>query len=207
MRNPLSLAAGKSMRDDERGATLIEFAFVAPAFCLLLVGAMDVGHTLYMRTILQGVVQKAARDSGLGNGPAQEVIIDQRVRDSIASLHSGANVDISRRFYRTFEDAAAAQAEVFTDTNGNGTCDAGEPYEDANNNSTWDEDGADAGQGGAKDAVLYTVDVSYPRIIPLEKFIPAYPDHVDVQAITVLENQPYGDQNQYGAMTVRNCPA
>ncbi len=196
------------LRRDERGATLIEFAFVAPVFCLLLVGAIDVGHTLYMRAVLQGVVQKAARDSGLEDGSAiaTQTSIDDKIRASVLDLHKNANVAISRRFYRTFEKAAAAQAETFTDTNVNGTCDAGEPYEDANNNNTWDADGGDAGQGGAKDSVVYTADVTYPRIIPLHNFIPAFSDTVEVAATTVLTNQPYGDQNQYAPPTVRNCP-
>jgi len=196
------------LRRDERGATLIEFAFVAPVFCLLLVGAIDVGHTLYMRAVLQGVVQKAARDSGLEDGSAiaTQTSIDDKIRASVLDLHKNASVAISRRFYRTFEKAAAAQAETFTDTNVNGTCDAGEPYEDANNNNTWDADGGDAGQGGAKDSVVYTADVTYPRIIPLHNFIPAFSDTVEVAATTVLTNQPYGDQNQYAPPTVRNCP-
>ncbi|MGE4411843.1 MAG: TadE/TadG family type IV pilus assembly protein, partial [Sphingobium sp.] len=62
MRIPASL---HRIRRDERAATLIEFAFVAPVLCILLLGAFDVGHTLYMTSVLQGVVQKAARDSGL----------------------------------------------------------------------------------------------------------------------------------------------
>jgi len=197
----------RAIGHDERGATLIEFAFVAPTFCLMLVGAFDIGHTLYMRSILQGVVQKAARDSALENGPTSQNTIDTRVRDSVHSLNRNANVTITRRFYRSFSEAEAAQAEAFTDTNGNGTCDASEPYEDVNNNNVWDEDGADDGQGGAKDSVVYTVNVTYERIMPLSKIIPHYSDQVNVEAATVLSNQPYGDQNQYAAPTLRNCPA
>ena len=40
---------------------------------------------------------------------------------------------------------------------------AGEPFEDANANGTWDEDRGSDGQGGARDAVLYVVSVSYRR--------------------------------------------
>tara|TARA_R110000782_G_scaffold78276_2_gene154880 strand:- start:25904 stop:26530 length:627 start_codon:yes stop_codon:yes gene_type:complete len=195
-------------KDDARGATLVEFGFVAPIFCLLLVGVMDVGHTLYMRAVLQGVVQKAARDSGLENGSesTRQAEIDARIHDSVVKLHNGANVDITRRYYRTFEKASAATAESFTDTNANGTCDNGEPYQDDNNNNVWDSDGGDAGQGAAKDVVVYTADVSYPRIIPLQNFIPSYPDIVHVKAVTVMANQPFGEQSQYAAPTVRNCP-
>jgi len=196
----------RAIRADEKAATIIEFAFVAPVFLLLLIGAFDIGHTLYMKSVLQGVVQKAARDSGLENGTGQQTTIDTRIRDSVLNLKKGATVTITRRYYKTFEEASLAQAEDFTDTNGNGTCDNGEPYQDENNNSVWDADGGNSGQGGAKDRVVYTTDVSYPRLLPLNGFLPAYSDTVHLQAVTVLGNQPYGEQSQYGAATVRNCP-
>jgi len=94
---------------------------------------------------------------------------------------------------------------VFTDTNGNGECDAGEPYEDVNRNNVWDRDGANAGQGGAKDATLYTVTMSYPRFFPVYKLVGGS-DTTRISASTVLRNQPYGEQGTYGTPQVRNCP-
>lgn len=209
MRIPASL---HRIRRDERAATLIEFAFVAPVLCILLLGAFDVGHTLYMTSVLQGVVQKAARDSGLETSTetSTQTTIDQHIRESVLELNKDATVTITRRFYRTFEKAAAAQAETFVDTPApsefhDGVCNNNESYEDANNNGVWDADGGDAGQGGAKDRVVYTTNVSYPRLLPLHGFIPALSDTVRIRAVTVLENQPYSEQSQYSAPTVRNC--
>ncbi len=192
---------------EESGATLIEFAFVAPIFCVLLLGAFDFGHTLYTQAVLQGTIQKAARDSSLeGNtGTTQQNAIDQHIEDAILLLDHRAEVTITRRYYKTFEEASEAKAEEFTDTNGNGSCDNNEPYTDANNNNVWDPDGGSSGQGGAKDLVVYTADVQYPRIVPLQGFIPGMKDTVNLRAQTVLANQPYGDQSSYGDPTVRNC--
>lgn len=195
----------RTIRRDERAATLVEFGFVAPIFCLLLIGALDIGHTLYMKSVLQGVVQKAARDSGLEDGTTQQSTIDTKIKDSVHDLMKNATVTITRRYYKSFEEASLAQAENFTDTNGNGTCDDSEPYEDANHNNVWDADGGNSGQGGARDRVVYTTDVSYPRLLPLNGFLPAYSDTVHLQAVTVLGNQPYGEQTQYAAAVVRNC--
>lgn len=194
------------LRRDTRGAALVEFAIVAPVMCLLLMGGFDVGHTLYMKATLQGVVQKTARDSSLesGTSAATRTLLDDKVRKQVKALADNADVVISRRFYRTFAEAAAARAETWTDTNGNRTCDAGEPYQDDNANSTWDADGGNAGQGGAKDRTVYTVTVTYPHMFPLYKFIGAGSD-VKVVASTVLENQPYADQASYTAPVVRNC--
>lgn len=196
-----------ALRRDESGATIVEFAMVAPVLGLVLLGAFDVAHTLYTRAALQGVVQKTARDSTLESGADATVqsALDEKVRAQAKALANNATITITRRFYRTFSDAAAARAETWTDTNSNGTCDAGEPYEDANRNNTWDRDGGNAGQGGAKDATLYTVTASYPRIFPLYNLVGGSRT-TTITASTVLRNQPYGDQGSYGAMQVRNCP-
>jgi Flp pilus assembly protein TadG len=198
----------RRLRRDRRGATIVEFGFVAPVMALFLVGAFDIGHTLYMRGVLQGIVQKMARDSSLENATttAAQTALNNRVRDQVLALRKGADVTFSRRFYRTFSAAAAAQAETWTvDTNGNGVCDAGEPFVDRNNNGVRDLDGGDSGQGGAIDRSLYTVSVSYPRMLPLDKFIGGS-GTTKITASTILQNQPYNEQGSYGASTTGNCP-
>lgn len=195
---------------DERGATIVEFAIVAPVMGLLLLGAFDVAHTLYMRAALQGVVQKVARDSTLETGleSATQATLDAKVTGQAKALANNGTVTITRKWYRTFSNAAAAKFEPFTDTNGNGTCDGpsgstpGEPYEDNNDNGRWDSTGGNTGAGGAKDAVVYTVSVSYPRMFPIYRMIGGS-NNTTVTASTVLRNQPYGDQ---GTPSVRNCP-
>lgn len=194
------------LRRQERGATVIEFAIVAPVFVLFLMGAFDVAHTLYVKTALEGIVQKAARDASLETGTAATVqqALDDEVTQQIAALVNNKPPVFKRRFYRTFAEAADATPEDWDDTNKNGTCDKGERYEDANLNGNWDADGGDAGQGGAKDATVYTVTLTYRSLFPLYKFIRGTSDHV-VSAETVLRNQPYNDQDNYAAAVWRNC--
>lgn len=198
------------LRRDRRGATVVEFAIIAPVMGMLLLGAFDVSHTLYMRGVLQGIVQKVARDSTLEDSADTNIqaTLDARVTEQVKALANNSTVTITRRFYRTFSQASAARAETFTDSSSgiykNGRCDNGEPYEDANRNGTWDKDGGNQGQGGAKDAVLYTVEVSYPRFFPIYKFVGGA-QTTKITGSTVLKNQPYGDQGVYGAMQVRNC--
>lgn len=198
----------RALLRDSRGAAAVEFAIIAPTFALLLVGGFDVAHTLYMRGVMQGVLQKTARDSALESGgtAAQQTAIDTKVRNQVLALHKGATVTFKRRFYRTFTAAAAAAPEPWTDGNGNGRCDRGEQYQDNNNNNVWDKDGGNEGQGGAKDRVLYTVTATYPRMLPLHKFIGALPAEETVTASAALINQPYTDQATYGPPTARNCP-
>lgn len=190
------------------GAAMVEFALIAPVLFTFMFAIMDFGHTLYTRVQLQGIVQKTARDSAMEGADATELQrLDDRVLLQARPLVNNATITITRRFYRTFAEAAAARAENWTDTNKNGSCDANEPYQDENKNNTWDADGGNAGQGGAKDATLYTVEMKYPHMFPLMGFIGGETGKdVKIVAQTVLKNQPYGDQDNYGAPVVRNCP-
>lgn len=200
----------RTLTSNERGIAATEFALIAPVFCMLLMGSLDIGHRLYMQSVLQGTIQKAARDSSLesGTATATQTTIDGRIRAAVKDLNRSlvdSDIAITRRYYKTFSTAAAAQAETYTDTNGNSTCDNGEPYTDANNNSVWDRDGGNAGQGAARDITVYNITVTYPHMLPLWKMLGTNSINT-VKATTVVANQPYGAQSQYGAATARNCP-
>ena len=200
--------AARVLRRDEHGIAAVEFAIIAPVMCLFLVAAFDIAHQLYLTATLQGVVQKTARDSSLesGGAAAAATAIDNKVRAQVYPLASNGTVTFNRRFYRTFAKAQAAAAETWTDGNGNGTCDNGEGYQDANSNGVWDADGGDAGQGGAKDKTVYTVTVTYEHLLPVWKYLGGS-NMQTVTAKTVLQNQPYGDQGSYStAVTTRYCP-
>lgn len=205
----LSIRLPRTLAGDRRGATIVEFAIVAPVLGMLLLGAFDVAHTLYMRAALQGVVQKAARDLTLESGlvATTQNTIDNKVKAQIKQLANNGTVTITRQYYRSYEHAAASRFEPWTDTNNNGTCDGpqgstpGEPYEDTNNNGRWDGTGGNLSQGGAKDAVLYTASITYPRFFPMYNLIGGSRT-TKVTASTILRNQPYGDQ---AVSTVRSC--
>lgn len=194
---------------DDKGIAAVEFGLISPVFMLLLLGTMDLGHTLYVKSVLQGSVQKAARDSSLQTGTLAEnqVIIDEIVTSQIKRLNKDAEVTVSRRSYYTYTEASAAQPEEFTDTPGDmdGVCNNNEPYVDLNGNGTWDADGAVDGQGGARDKAVYTVHVTYPRWLPIDKFLPGVSSNVDVSASTVLANQPYGEQQIVTSNDVEYC--
>lgn len=191
---------------EERGATLVEFGLISTVFVGTLLGFMDLGHSLYMQSVLQGAVQKSARDSTLesGKAEAQQSLLDDAVRQKVRQLAPDATVNFTRRYFRDFTKAAQATAEPFQDLNGNSRCDNNEPFQDNNRNSVWDRDGGDQGQGGAKDDVVYTVDITYPRIFPIARLV-GMSETVTVQARTVLENQPFGEQGDYGTPLVGNC--
>jgi Flp pilus assembly protein TadG len=193
---------------DQRGISAVEFALISPAFLTMLLGSLDLGHSLYLRAVMQGMIQKTARDLSLetGNTTTQQTALDGVMRKGIQTLIKVPDnkITITRRYFRDFTKAAASTAEPLTDSNANGRCDPGEQYQDSNNNGTWDKDGGDSGQGSAKDSVVYTVSVTYPRLFPVAKLI-GLSNQATLTASTVLANQPYGDQASYNAPTTRIC--
>ena len=197
-------AAGKPLAadliGDESGVTMIEFALIAPALLMLLLGLMDMSYNIYATTVLEGAIQAAARDATLEGAETRGLAIDDRVRDVVDDVVPNGTMAFSRKSYIDFN--SVARAEDYTDVDADGACDNGEPFEDVNANGAWDSDRGRDDMGGARDAVLYTVTVSYPRMFPLMKLL-GFDGTVTSSARTVLRNQPYGLQNT--AVTVGTC--
>lgn len=157
------------------------------------IGAFDLGHNMYTNTLLVGAIQKTARDSSIEGAASNAALLDQRVKEVVDAIAPGANVRFDRSSYTNFSEAR--QPEDFTDVDGDGLCNNGEPFEDANANGSWDKDRGVSGFGGARDAVLYTVTVTYPRLFPFA-VLKDQSRSMTISAATVLRNQPYGLQGE-----------
>lgn len=181
----------KPIRKNEDGAVLIEFAFIAPALFLILIAIFDFGYSIYARTVLNGAIQEAARDSALEDGPSMLDGIDEKLRQRVEDVVPFGDITVERKSYFGFFDVE--RAEVFTDNDGNGTCNDDEPFTDENANGVWDLDVGESGIGGARDVVLYEVTLTYDRIFPLYRALGSSPVQ-SMQATTVLRNQPYSQQ-------------
>ena len=188
----MTLRPLSSLGRESEGATIVEFALVLPVLMVTLMGLFDLAYNMYTQQLLQGAIQNAARSSTIEGASGSEAAIDAIVTEAVHAIAPTATMQFERRAYASFADVA--RPEDFTDVNGNGACDNGEPFEDVNANGSWDADRAAAGFGGARDAVLYSVTVNYPRAFPLAKFIPGQTDDFTLRTQTVLRNQPYGLQ-------------
>lgn len=184
-----------SLRRDMRGAALMEFALVLPIMLLLILGGLEIGHTFYVKSILVGKLQKAARDMSLeGAGSVSTVTaIQTQVTDAVHQVIAGAEVTYDIRSFHDYKNAAN-RPEEFGDADHDGICNNGEAFVDSNGNGHWDADGSRSGRGGAKDVVMMTASVSYPRL-GLGHFFGADPD-VNLAATTLLRNQPSSTQSQ-----------
>ncbi|WP_209347672.1 TadE family protein [Pontixanthobacter sp. CEM42] len=186
------------LRHNQEGVSVVEFAMIAPLLCMMLLGMFDMTYNMYANQMLHGAVQEAARDSTLEG--ATETALDAAVTASVHDVVGGAEMTFNRKAYASF--SAIAQEEHYTDINNDGRCNDGEPFEDANRNGIWDPDQGEAGNGGARDAVLYEVTIRYPRTLPIAPFIGISPFY-ETTATTVLRNQPF--DGQVDRATTGNC--
>ncbi len=190
----------RTLSVDTRGATLVEFALIAPVLLMMLLGMFELGYNFYMQAQLQGAVQRAARSSTVQASSGNTHAIDDRVTAAVRAIVPNATMTFSRRAYASFGDVD--RAEDYTDVDDDGACNNGEPFEDANGNGVWDDDRGQLTGGGARDAVLYTVQVSYPRAFAAAQMVGLSPTFTS-EAVTVLRNQPWDAQTVHS--TVHNC--
>ncbi|MXO73347.1 TadE/TadG family type IV pilus assembly protein [Alteraurantiacibacter buctensis] len=183
-----------------RGAAIVEFALVAPLFLMMLFAVFDTGMKVYASSVLQGAMQRVGRDFSMEDAYSRRTELENLIRGQVGSVVPGAQFTFNRRSYFDFGDIG--QAEKFDDINADGQCNANEPFEDANGNGAWDSDRGRSGNGGARDAVVFTATVSYRRLLPLGALV-GWPSTEELRATTVLRNQPYDEQNR--TIPLGNC--
>lgn len=195
-------ASACSLRKDQKGATIVEFAIVAPVLIAILVFLFDIGYLLYASAILRGEVNAAGRSSTLETAnDTTRADYDSRVRAQVNRLVPHGTVSFTRTAYNTY-GLAQSRAEQFNDTNGNNICDNGESFVDANFNGRFDLDGGRDGGGGARDVVIYTATLEYDRLFPADAVL-GFDRTVRIDATTLLRNQPFDAQS---VPPTRTCP-
>ncbi|MBC2668910.1 TadE/TadG family type IV pilus assembly protein [Novosphingobium piscinae] len=183
------------------GAALIEFAIITPVLLMITLGSLEFGLNVYMRSVLEGAMLQAGRNSGLQSSQSDQSAIDQLVRTQVRNILPNATVTFDRDNYASF--SRVDKPEDFTDGNSNGVYDTTECFQDVNGNNRWDADSGRDGIGGANDVVEYTATVTYPSFIPVGGALGISPT-TRIQAKTLLRNQPFATQPGWSARQV--CP-
>lgn len=190
-----------SLAEDSEGTTAVEFALLAPVLLVSLLGIFDLAYTLYTQSLLEGAIQSAARFSTLEGASATTASIDARIATAVHDIAPSASLSFERTAYASF--SAVGKPETYTDTNRDGRCDAGEPFEDANDNGVWDSSRGRAGQGSSRDVVVYLVTVTYSRPFPVGSIL-GTGTTATLRSRTVLGNQPWDNVSQ--VPSIGNCP-
>tara|TARA_A100000171_G_C2125135_1_gene143046 strand:- start:1320 stop:1898 length:579 start_codon:yes stop_codon:yes gene_type:complete len=163
----------KSLKS-EKGASAIEFAFLAPIFLMMIVAMMELGIMMVIQNSLDAAAREASRlgitGSGTLNAAEREEAIRDRVIEVVQNLSGGIakpeNIVISISAYDELENLA--QPEPFEDGNDNDLYDVGEVYTDVNGNGSYDEDqGLSDSFGLSGQAVDYRITYNWDSIVSL----------------------------------------
>jgi Flp pilus assembly protein TadG len=196
-RAPAGAEPAKRLARDTRGATIVEFAAVAPVMVLTLLGLFDLGYKSYVASVLQGALHDAARMATVGDKtPAQ---IDAALNSRLRAFSRNASIVITKKAYADFATVKVAE-KITSDTNPINQYNSTDCYEDYNGNGVYDLDRGKAGLGSSEDIVNYDVTITYPRLFPLTKLM-GLSANDSLHASTVLRNQPYASRSN--VVTVR----
>ncbi|WP_076068480.1 TadE/TadG family type IV pilus assembly protein [Sphingomonas montana] len=196
-------APPRSIAADARGATIVEFAIVLPVMLMFIMGLSDIAYQAYVRAILEGAVQKAARDAAIEDFKEDTDDIDERVMTMVRRIAKNATKISARTNYASFSEIDNLPPERFTDSNRNGVYDPKECFDDVNGNLAWDANPTTEGQGGADDVTVYQMTIRYPRLFPLPNMT-GWSYTQTATSRTYLKNQPYATQRGRGSVAI--CP-
>lgn len=180
----------RRLASDTRGATIVEFAFVAPILVLTLFGIFDLGYKSYVSSILQGALHEAARMGTVGDKTTTQ--IDTHIRARLRDFSRGATITITHKSYLDFSGVQVPET-ITNDTVPIGTYNVGDCYQDANANNAYDTDRGKSGMGNSEDVLHYTITMTYPRLFPLTKIMGLSATDT-ISSSTVFRNQPYGSR-------------
>ena len=188
------------LKRDSRGVTVVEFAIVALPLSMLLMGGFDLGHQSYIRAVMQGALNDAARKASVqdpsftAKGSTTEERVTNTIKDQLQAITPGATISVTMSNYYDFSGIGNPE-KLMTDVNGNGQYDAddGDCFSDLNGNGKYDTDTGRDGIGGANDVVFYEAHIVMPRLLPVAQLLGFSPDY-DMTVATAVRNQPYGTQ-------------
>lgn len=190
----------RRLHQDERGATILEFGLLLVPLSVCLFGMLDVGYMMYVKSLMQGALNDVSRQATVekpnfsSEGTTVDAKIDAAIKGRMGKLVKGGTYVITKTSYYKFSGVGKAE-KMTKDANGNGKVDRNDCWEDVNKNNTFDlsATAGTGGRGGADDAVMYSINVSTPRITPMAGLI-GMPDNYSISVKTLVRNQPYADQ-------------
>jgi Flp pilus assembly pilin Flp len=182
---------------DERGASVMEFGLLVVPLCLVLLGMLDMGYQMYLRSSLQGALNDVARAAVVQNpnlGSAGTV--QDRVEQGLASRMAGlGNVapDVRMGSFESYTQVNVPE-KLLNDANSNGEVDPGDCWLDVQENGTHDINPEQGDLGGSDDVVVFRASMTVPRIVPLVG-LAGLPEDYDINVEAAVRRQPFASQD------------
>jgi Flp pilus assembly protein TadG len=185
--------SNRSFLGNNRGATAIEFALVAPIFIPMLLGCFEFGHQSWVRSTAVGQLDAMAR-AITANG-ANSVALENHFRNQMFRVNDSATIILTKKSLKAYSGLTTPEKLVQdVGTTGYHTGE-GDCYEDINSNSIRDTTAVNENDiGGADDITVYTLKITYKRIVPIFNFIPGVTDTAEINAQSLVKRQPYEAQ-------------
>ena len=191
----------QALRSDRAGATIVEFALVAPALLIVLLGGLDFSYRAYVHSLLQGSLNDAARRASVESpdmGGDKSVKIEDRVKEIVKGstdrVAPSGTLVVTQKNYFDFSGIGNPE-KIVKDVGGDGSYDEddGDCFEDLNDNGTFDIDAGRTGRGAANDVVFYNATLTMDALLPIRSFIGGEDKYV-LRATTAVRNQPWQEQ-------------
>jgi hypothetical protein len=176
-------------REATRGATALEFAFVAPLFIMILVMLFDLAILMFLSLTTQTALSRAARFGSTGAEPEAGDRIDgirTVIETDTFGFLAARDLIIDVRSYGSFDEAA--EAEWLIDRNANGLWDHGESFDDVDGDGGWSGDAGALGPGAADQVAVYRVSAEYRFMTPV---LGAALGPVAIRAAAPVRNEPF----------------
>lgn len=177
---------------DESGATLSEFALIAPVLFFLMLGTFEFGTIMLTGSLMEGALRDASRYGITGREEAEEdrlTTITRMVEERTLGLVDMAEADVEVLVYPNF--GRIGDGEPYVDGNGDGDYNSGETFTDENDNGVWDADIGQQGAGGGDDVVLYRILYQWPLMTPALSDMIGTDGHFPMRASVAVRNEPW----------------
>ncbi|MCR9174511.1 MAG: pilus assembly protein [Alphaproteobacteria bacterium] len=158
----------KTFRGDTRGSVATEFATTGAALILMLLTLLEGAGMMMAQGVMDNAVNRAARYGMTGAGgdfAARESQIVEIIRSSTFGLLDPDKIAIDTQAYDSF--SSVGDSEVVFDSNGNGTLDSGESFDDKNGDGIQQISTGTSSPGGAGEVVVYQVVYKWKGLTPL----------------------------------------
>ncbi len=189
-----------SLRQNEDGASIVEFAMIALPLCIIVMGGADLGHEAYVRSQLQGSLSHIARLASVedpqfqASGSTLEERVENTLKEQMDPISPGGNVTLELENFTDFSGVNSPE-KLTRDVGGDGEYNEedGDCFEDLNENGQFDLDTGREGFGGASDVVYYEATITMPRLFATPKPV-GLGKTMEVNATIAIRTQPYGAQ-------------
>lgn len=198
----------RSLIRDRRGASILEFALIAPIFFLLIMGILEFGLFMFHKVVIESITMQVGREASLNTsagttcagGNDRLTYIRCYVREKSAFLINGEQTQVT---INTVAQGGTRVSDICLDVDpprSTPTCSGS--YEDVNGNNVYDPPAVNNSVGAPGD--LIEVRVSYPWqvLVPFMKYFigssqataegeaPKRTGVVMITSSTVFRNEP-----------------